>query len=245
MYPWEHLTQEAGLEFFYKLPYAMDPDILLEEYEEIDKRFKFLVHSRVNPYYCSGWEDICLVAPFGDPHNVLPLSSYIAKDAPRLDSDYQATELVKYAPHTMEWIKSTFPWRVKRVRYSRLLSGGYLPLHHDYAAGYYGITMRCHVNITGWKGNRQKICHQMHSDMRPGELWYGEYSFPHTAWNVSEIPRVHLLLDFYAEDVRERTPDTLPSVYHEQKEARDRVRPAVLEMMTPYCHLPKADDSGD
>lgn len=225
MYPWEVLTK--GLNFFWELSFTFDPDNLLSDYREINRRFKFKeFYSPWNPK----WELLGLRTCNGDPLSLGPAKLYGYNSFK--EWDFQWTEISKYTQYTMNSIKN-LGCEVHKIRYSRLLHRGYISLHKDPLSVEHDV-LRCHIPIITSKEAILKVGHQENPPMNPGSSWYVELTFPHYAWNFGSGERVTLLVDFDARSIQERYPCFLPKEYKNQENMRKTCLEKVTELLEPH-----------
>jgi hypothetical protein len=73
--------------------------------------------------------------------------------------------------------------------------GGKITWHFDdFAAKTKENIYRLHVPVTTATGNIQILSHELYFWDR-GEVWLGDYRFPHMVVNASHMDRVHLIID--------------------------------------------------
>jgi hypothetical protein len=148
--------------------------------------------------------------------SAIPLVSLDGKeDAEALRSGkgrYVKTPILKHCPYFEEIIDS-FQCPRQRVRLMRLESGTNIHEHRDLGDSWALGQVRIHIPII----THEEVYFYVDGErvmMRPGELWYCDFSRPHRVANRSPIARVHLVLDltvnpwlrqmFPAETLRER-----------------------------------------
>ena len=150
-----------------------------------------------------GWSAIPLMSVDG---KVDPDSLRLAK------GEYVKTPILKHCRYFEEIIDS-FQCPRQRVRLMRLESGTNIHEHRDLGDSWALGQVRIHIPII----THEEVYFYVDGErvmMRPGELWYCDFSRPHRVANRSPIARVHLVLDltvnpwlrqmFPAETLRER-----------------------------------------
>jgi len=220
-YPWEFLT--SHLDLFWKLPFQFDAEKLLEEYKEVDLRYK--AHNRLKPHEISnpGWNHIGLKCAFGDPSKVLPTHHYGTKIS-------KWTDASRYTPYTKSCIESLGA-EVRLVRYAKLAPHFAMRVHREPHVSTGTLVIRIHVPVIAHENSRQRISHQTSPFMKAGEAWSGEFTFPHHAWNENDKERVHLMFEVKNELVK---PEWISEEIKNQKEDRELVLKQVAEAYLPY-----------
>jgi hypothetical protein len=94
----------------------------------------------------------------------------------------------------MERVLDSLPCAKRRVRLMRLGPKRRVAWHYDRDAALDRGFVRLHLPISTSAEVRSEIGHVAYH-FGAGELWYGDFSFPHRIANEGEAPRVHLVLD--------------------------------------------------
>ena len=161
-------------------------------------------------YHNGSWSGIALVNVEGK----LGRLSYQKGDF-RDNTKYQKTEVLNYCPYFNQIIDD-FPCPTSRVRLLALAPGGIISEHIDHGVSVDGHLIRFHIPIVThpqvffFLGNQR-------CNWQPGELWYGDFSFPHHLRNRSPVTRIHLVIDF---PVNAESLKLLPEEYVQQKKWR-------------------------
>ncbi len=108
------------------------------------------------------------------------------------------TDPLRTAPYLNSIIES-FEVRTERVRLMRLGIGERIHWHFDGDFVFPGEKVRLHIPVFTNDRVRFQIGHQ-DQFWRPGELWFGDFSFQHRVLNAGSEPRIHLVLDLKFED---------------------------------------------
>jgi len=141
-------------------------------------------HLHWTDYHDGGWSAIPLVAVDGRSD----------RDALRLRSgNYGRTPILDVCPYFAEIIES-FQCFKQRVRLMRLEPGANILEHVDSGESWALGQVRLHIPIVTHEEVYFCLAGQR-LIMRPGELWYCDFSRPHWVQNRSSIHRVHLVLD--------------------------------------------------
>jgi hypothetical protein len=114
------------------------------------------------------------------------------------DANYQKTAILAACPYFDEIVDS-FECPKERVRLLRLDPGRNINTHTDLGDGWAMGKVRLHVPIV----THDEVYFFVDDErviMRPGELWYCDFTRPHRVHNKSAIGRVHLVLDLRVND---------------------------------------------
>ncbi|MGD9743515.1 MAG: aspartyl/asparaginyl beta-hydroxylase domain-containing protein [Dongiaceae bacterium] len=209
-YPWQLATRRKALALSCRLAAdrIYDADILAEELRRILTRYDAVAHYGI--YHRGGWGGISLLAVDGDPSELRPLKGTTEK-----------TPALHLAPY-MERIIDGFDCTKDRVRLMRLAPGEQIFWHYDLdETADDGTKARVHIPI---RTNPRVQFQISHEDLfwRPGELWYGDFSFPHRVANFGEEPRFHLIVDLRLNDF---VRNLFPEGFLDRKPDRLAVKP--------------------
>jgi len=180
-YPWQLATKQLGVKLTHKLDPVYDVPKLQAECNRIIEEY-----SPANQFgddHEGGWKAVCLVSSGGDPYE----DRY-------LDGVFTKTPALNLAPY-MESIIDGFPGQTARVRLMQLLPRENIFWHFDGSQSLDQKDVRLHIPIVTNSEVRFQISHE-DCRWRPGELWYGDFTFPHRLYNGGDSPRVHLVMDF-------------------------------------------------
>jgi hypothetical protein len=209
-YPWQVATGRHALELSCRLGEnrVYDAELLEKELRQILARYEPVAQGSI--YDGGGWTGISLVSAGGDPLELRPLAG-----------TYEKTPALRLAPYA-EDILDSFDCEMTRVRIMGLAPGQRIFWHFDADETVDdGTKARIHVPIATNPAVRFQLSHQ---DLfwGPGELWYGDFSFPHRLVNGGAEARFHLIMDVRITDfVRGLFPDG----FLEQKPRRLAVKP--------------------
>jgi hypothetical protein len=173
----------GGLRVAFPLPRRFEVDRLLEDVAAL-RRFP---QTRLAASHGRGrWTGVSLFAVDG------------RTDSLACGSSCWPTEALAACAYMQE-ILASFDVPKRSVRVLCLAPGARVFEHHDPDCSLDGDTVRLHVPIVTHPdvdffiaGRRVR--------MRPGELWYGDFAFPHSLRNRSPIERVHLVMDLGISD---------------------------------------------
>lgn len=219
-YPWQVLTKTMGIELTSRLAGEFPVDILRAELEEVLSHF--VPKQQFGQYHQGGWDGVALHAIDGNP----------GEDQDEPDASFAKTPALKYAP-TMEKIIDSFPCEKRRIRILQLAPGKKVFWHRDFWHSVDATQLRVHVPIIT---NDQVGFQISHEDCRwrAGELWYGDFTFPHRLQNGGDEARVHLVIDLMNTD---ESRQLLPQSLLNQRTARIRARKLSNKMMSAWAHI--------
>src|SRR5262249_9428484 len=110
-----------------------------------------------------------------------------------LPGDYAGTPILACCPFFAEIVDS-FRCTKQRVRLMRLAAGANIHEHRDSGESWALGQVRLHIPVV----THEEVHFYLdgrRAGMRPGELWYCDFTRPHWVQNRSPIDRVHLVLD--------------------------------------------------
>jgi hypothetical protein len=190
----------------HRLPMQYDPQRLLADLARAEQAGQY--HEHYNAYAGEaegGWSSIPLFSRGGkiDPSASLDYGRYVrqvGKPPP-----FQKTEILKQCPY-FEQILDSFQCSKRRVRLLRLAPGARIYRHRDPGESWAGGRPRLHIPIV--THDEVYFFHEgQRVIMRPGELWYCDFSRYHWVENRSPIARVHLMCELVVNDwLRQQFP---------------------------------------
>lgn len=199
-----------------RLPVQYDTQRLVADLATAERIGQY--HDHYNAYKGEsqgGWNLIPLVSRGGgtDPNSSLDFGRYVKRTGLRVDRrppPFQKTAVLKQCPYFDEVVDS-FQCEKRRVRLLRLEPGAKVRKHHDPGESWAGGQPRLHIPIVTHEDvhfhlDRQRII------MKPGELWYCDFSRQHWVENRSPVSRVHLMLELVVNDwLRQLFPAESPT----------------------------------
>ncbi|MGZ3417662.1 MAG: aspartyl/asparaginyl beta-hydroxylase domain-containing protein [Polyangiales bacterium] len=141
------------------------------------------------------------------------------------DEPYLPTRALEVAPYLREVVDS-FGTEKHAVRVLTLDPGARIFEHYDPASTIDTGVVRLHVPIVTHR-DVEFVLAGRRTRWKPGELWYGDFSFPHHAHNKSPVARVHLVMDLV---VSEAILGLFPRWFLDGSEVR-RVHRAVRQLV--------------
>ena len=220
LYPWQLVTRRAGLKLSCRMdaPTPLDAARLKAEVRDVLAAYAPATHSSDDLYHDGGWNAVGLIAHEGNPF----------EDRPR--PPYRKTPALALAPYIASVIDS-FGTEPKRVRLMGLQPKKSIFWHYDRGETIDNAnSVRLHLPIVT---NRTVLFQISHEDVYwdEGELWYGDFSFPHRLYNSGERVRIHLVMDLMVND---HIRSLFPKAFLEEKPKRVRVKRIAQKMVEAY-----------
>lgn len=209
-FSWQKMTAREALPLTYQFERQYDVSKLQAETTALFKKYQSAEqHGR---YHAGGWNGICLHSANG------------VIDETRLLSDvpYKKTEALDIAPY-MESIIDSFDCDKRRIRLMILEPGKDIFWHIDDSDSLDEVTVRLHIPVFTSEKVQFQISHE-NCVWKAGELWYGDFSFPHRLNNGWDQNRVHMILDLV---VNEKIEATFPAAYVAQRPQRKALKKKV------------------
>ncbi len=167
-----------------RLDRRYDTAMLLQDLERATRAGEYVLNRPT--YHDGGWRALALVAVDG------------GTDAKALrwageGANYRKTPILEACPYFAS-IVDGFRCPVQRVRLLRLEPGAKIHEHVDLGDGWAMRRVRLHIPIVTsdaveFYADGQRV------RMKPGELWYCDFTRPHRVHNASDVGRVHMVLD--------------------------------------------------
>jgi hypothetical protein len=209
-YPWQLYTQLNGVELTARMEGSYPAEELQAEFKEIVANFS--PQNQHGQYHRGGWSGVALHALDGDP---LRDDDDISKDK------LEKTPALKFAP-TMEKIIDSFPADKRRVRILSLEPGKQIFWHREFWHSVDSKILRLHIPVVTNPKVGFQISHQ-DCPWQPGELWYGDFTFPHRLQNGGTEDRIHLVIDLVNNDaIKAMLPESLVNQVELRSKARER-----------------------
>ena len=181
-FSWQKITEVNNLQLTIKFNTQYDIEQLQKETNEIF--IKYSAKEQYGSYHKGGWNGICLHSANGD----------YTQDKLVKNAKYQKTEVLKSAPY-IESIIDSFECDKLRIRIMELQTNKNIYWHYDGTDSLDEVTARLHIPIY----TNPKVLFQISHEncyWREGELWYGDFSFPHRLFNGWDKNRVHIIMDW-------------------------------------------------
>lgn len=206
LFPWQILTRSSGLSMGHRFDRQYDVEKLQAECRAVLELFG--PRNQHGKDHDGGWKAVSLMAPRGD-----------AFEDHHYGDQFLKTPALEMAPY-MEEIIDSFPCKPLRVRLMQLLPGENIYWHHDVDEAVDLKHIRLHVPVFTHDQIQFQICHEDYR-WRAGQLWYGDFTFPHRLYNAGESPRVHLVMDF---ESNSEIKTIFPKALFERVPRRNKIR---------------------
>jgi hypothetical protein len=164
-----------------------DRDLLIQDLEALNT-FQYV--SQPGAYHRGEWRGLSLHSSGGTMDWAGTRKSLFAPFSP--------TPALERTPY-LRTILDEFEEKLT-VRVLALPAGGRIETHTDDGMSRASGLLRLHVPIVTNPGVRFLIGGEECGPWRPGELWYGDFSQPHSVANTGASTRYHLVLDVVATD---------------------------------------------
>ncbi len=189
------ITNLCNLDLQLQLPKQFDVEKLKQDFDNLSKNF--VATKQHGTYHDGRWKAIGLVTAEGDINN--------DKFSP--EGNYLPTEALEYCPYIKD-ILDQFPAKKNRVRIMFLEPGAEINWHCDVGDSIdLDGSSRFHIPIFTSEKVEFIISHQ-ECHWEPGNLYYGDFSFPHRVKNNWDQTRVHLVIDMQPNtEIRGLFPD--------------------------------------
>lgn len=184
-YPWQQITASMNLALSCKLKDDLDATRLKQEVDAVLANYKEAV--QFGEYHDGGWKAVSLKA----------LDGKYWVDHAELDGNYQKTEAIRLTPYA-ESLIDEMQCEVEIARFLRLEPKQHIYWHMDPLSINHKVA-RLHIPIVTNDLLEFQISHE-DLTWKPGELWYGDFSFPHRLYNGDDQSRIHLVLDCVVND---------------------------------------------
>jgi hypothetical protein len=132
-------------------------------------------------------------------------------------ADFTKTQTFRNTPY-LEKVVDEFECEKQRVRIMALAPGGDITWQREPELD--RDLVRVHIPVITNRGVLLQICDQ---DCRwlPGELWFGDFAFPHRLRNTSREARIHIVLDLVSNPF---VRGLFPSQFEAARADRERAR---------------------
>lgn len=217
LYPWQLLTKLTGAKMSCQLESNVDIDRLRCDAEKIIAKFKPV--GQHGDDHAGGWKSVSLISYGGDSYE-----SKILKNTPSLK-----TNALKLAPY-MESVIDSFEADKTRVRMMQLLPTENILWHYDPIESLDKGLARIHIPIITNPGVKFQLSHE-DCQWKAGEVWYGDFTFPHRLYNGGNEGRIHLVFDI---KVNNRLLKLFPKEYIDNSSKRSISRGIIASLIQYY-----------
>lgn len=186
IYPWQWPTAMRGLDVVQKLRGGYDVAAMAAEIKVAGEAS--LATQQTGPHHNGRWLRLGLIGPSGDYER----SYFLKGEKPG------KTEVLRAMP-TVEAMLDSLPGEIENAIISKMKPGAYVRWHRDNKHSVDLGEVRLHLPVTTSPDAIIEIGHHKFM-MTPGDLWYGDFSFPHRVWNHGTEERIHLMIGLRADD---------------------------------------------
>ena len=185
---WQSLSKNFSINFIHKINFEFDYTKILSEFNVMEKEFILKKHEHYENHD-GGFTAISLYSEDGKAANYLKTKNI----------ETIKTEIGKFFPYTIsivEQLKKKFGASTRRVRFMKLTKGTNIHWHYDWDECISLGNCRLHIPLIVNNESSGCISHQYYQ-WKPGEIWYGDFSFPHKVFNNGTSDRLHFVIDLY------------------------------------------------
>jgi hypothetical protein len=157
-------------------------------------------------YHDGGWAGVGLMTASGRPEEIGGFAG-----------DFSKTKAFQSTPY-LERLVDELDCEKQRVRIMQLAPSSDIFWHRDHELD--RDVVRVHIPVVTNRGVLMQLCHE---DCRwqPGELWFGDFAFPHRLRNTSRETRIHIVIDLVCNDF---VRGLFPSRFEAARTGRERAR---------------------
>ncbi|MCB0648977.1 MAG: aspartyl/asparaginyl beta-hydroxylase domain-containing protein [Saprospiraceae bacterium] len=171
---------------FLKLPFEFDEQLLLRDLD-ICQEYVWKDHFNTSDYV-GEWKIIALRSTTGESVEITASPA----------QDYKDTELLSACSYFKKAI-DTLECEKESVRLMSLAAGSLIKEHTDNMLTYLEGNFRIHIPIRT-EPEVTFFFNKVPVNMKVGEMWYGDFSMPHSIEHLGKFPRVHLVIDCLRND---------------------------------------------
>jgi len=189
----ELITALTQLKLNVPLSVKIDQVKLLSEFEQVAANFSGNPHS-IKEHHNGGWKSIGLITSGGEVGEDRHIN--------KVNKPYLPTPALAMCPYIQELL-DILPAKKNRVRFLSLEPGHDIKWHFDGTGSIDKIinsgSSRFHIPVITSPKIEFKICHNI-CQWQPGNIYYGDFSFPHRVTNNWHKTRIHLVIDLIPND---------------------------------------------
>jgi hypothetical protein len=180
-YPWQIAGRVLHVPLTCRLRRSFDAQRLRDDVQRALAAHSPTQNHRSN--HSGGWAGVGLMTANGEPEHI---GGYTG--------DFSKTRALRSTPY-LEQLVDELECEKQRVRIMQLAPGADIFWHRDHELD--RDVVRVHIPVVTNRGVLMQLCHE---DCRwqPGELWFGDFAFPHRLRNTSRETRIHIVLDLVA-----------------------------------------------
>lgn len=173
-----------------QLPLHFDPDRLRQDLHQV------LAEEWIGHFNTNDYEGDWSIAPLRQPSTAVhPIQAVYSDPSAK---DYVDGPLLKRCPYFAE-VLGHFNCTVNSTRLMRLHAGAVIKEHRDHALAFEDGEARIHIPVV----TNPEVAFYLQGErveMKEGEVWYLNFSLPHSVVNGGTTDRVHLVIDCVVND---------------------------------------------
>lgn len=178
-----------GIEGALRFPLSFDAQALLKDLHQAEKH-QFSSHPL--KYHDGSWQVINLIYAGGETEYKHEGAYGMGQGAPT------KTKVLVECPY-FQSVLEQLPGEIVMARLSSLPAGGRILRHYDPIESIDFGNLRIHIPIRTSPEVVFYLAYRRHK-WGAGQVWYGDFTFPHSVWNRSSLNRVHLIVDLKVND---------------------------------------------
>lgn len=179
--PWQWPSAAFGLTLVETLDHRFDPYVLRSELDAVMQRYS--ASRQVGPHHNGKWNRLGLFAPSGDPFRAIGLPG----------ETKARTEVLDHMP-TVARCLDLFGDDLAAASLSIMEPGASVRWHRDPEQTADSTYARLHLPLMTTAASIMDLGHKRWH-LAAGQLWYGDFSFPHRVFNNSRELRIHVMID--------------------------------------------------
>jgi hypothetical protein len=196
-----------------RLPCSVDLSELQADLDRVERSYPSSTQD--GPHHNGRWKRLGLVSPDGDPYQAFEKRGQQRRPTPVLDLMPSVRRLM-----------DDMAVPVRGAFISVMEPGARVRWHRDASHSIDLQTVRLHMPVVTAPSSTIRICHET-AHWPAGQLWYADFSFPHSVQNDWNRPRVHLIFDLRVTD---EVRALFSTEYRAATQTRSVVRKAVARM---------------
>lgn len=194
----------------HRLPFSFDASLLLKDLEKAENH---QMYTHPLKYHDGNWKTLNLIYA-GGRVNYDHSGDLGYGDEPAIPT------IVLNECAYFQKVLDSFKAPILMARLSALPPGSKVLPHYDPVESADFGYLRIHIPIRTDKNVKFRLGF-VRRKWQQGECWYGDFTFPHSVMNDSDISRVHLIVDLQLNDWAKAL---LPKDFEDNRQLRERFR---------------------
>lgn len=173
---------------YIRLPFRFDVPLLQQEVNALEEQH-WQLHYQIR-HYEGNWSAIPLRSTDGRADDIII--------SPQEDPAYEDTVYLRQSRYLQE-VLSAFRCPLMAVRLLKLDAGAHIKEHRDADLAFESGEVRIHIPVQ----TNEYVDFYLDNERMPlqeGECWYMNFNLPHSIFNKSNQPRIHLVIDARVND---------------------------------------------